>query len=63
MKTTTTINNETTMQTMELKQLKVFNGQKRYTDKKVNELKKRGYKVIKKFQFGDNSTTYVMEKE
>ncbi len=41
----------------------VFSGQKYYVIKKLAELKRQGYQVVRSKQWSDGSTTYVMEME
>ena len=40
----------------------VFSGQKFYAIKKLADLRRRGYKVVRFKEWADGSTTYVMEK-
>ena len=39
----------------------VFSGQPFYAIKKLTELKRRGYKIVRSKAWPDGSTTYVME--
>jgi hypothetical protein len=41
----------------------VFSGQPYYAVKKLSELRRRGYKVIRSKTWADGSTTYVMQKD
>lgn len=39
----------------------VFCGQRHYAIKKLSELKRQGYELVRSREWSDGSTTYVME--
>jgi len=41
----------------------VFCGQKYYAIKKLSELKRQGYTLVRSREWSDGSSTYVMEKQ
>lgn len=41
----------------------VFSGQRHYAIRKLAELKRQGYVVVRSKEWSNGSTTYVMEKQ